>query len=552
MFSKYQQNMRFRMRKQRGITMLEFALAAPVLILVILFTIDVFTYLYLANILEARAHRALETASWVPHLSEKSEQIGDGGASTVNADFAQAKEEIVQAALQGEISSMFAISDGQNRRAKLKSGDIAVIETTLPEDAEQSSDYFAESADSKIAILLPSVDQGTGSRDVGFARQPIGVRINAEYTPLMSFLPPISLSAEAWGFRENFSSAGQVPMFDCLGRPFNPANLPSPEDCNCGNLGMNPLTGQCGCPEGKVWGKKPGSTVDECICDVSLLNCHPGQLYDYTNCRCGNYCTGGASPLIGQRRTEDNTCGCPTVWSELKNESPGCRKNVCAVVDGVEVCKDETWACSSANCFNRTHFSSSACGCYCTRLNSIITLAQNQPNDGTTLYQYIRTGGHWGNTFTDPDLACEPPVCDNSQVPPGFIKDGIYCTCRRIDGTPIPFFNENNYQFKAGSADCSYQCQGTTWHGRHAPDADGKCGCKNGYLPAKNVYASNLEVDCCPATTCQNYPNTEVYVGNGPSNTRACLCRCKSGYIKDANTGECIDSTTSKQEGINN
>lgn len=530
-------------RKESAASMIEFLIAVPVLALAVLGMIDLFTYLYLRNVLEARAHRAVEVASWMPHISEP--ERTDNENAERSPQFAEALANIESAAVGDEVSQLFSTGSAGRYRARLESEPITILEKDIESSEVETESPFDGGLTNSVAVLLPTVDAVTGSRDRGFERQPIGIRINAKLNPLTPFLPAIDVSGVAWGYRENISASSSLPMFDCLGRPFNPNRLPTPEDCDCGEGGMNPLTGQCGCPDGKIWGQRPGSSTFECICDVSKLSCEPGQLYNYDTCECGAMCPVGSNPLFGQRRSDDNTCECTVLPGAVK-ESEDCR-NVCTTVAGVTTCRAVTSGCSNSNCFSGTHWSPTYCGCWCAPRNSLIGIAQNQPPGGPLLYQYYAQGGVRGATFTDPETACQAPVCDQTGVMPGFHRTGPHCLCASNTGQPTRYVDDNGFILQINK-NCQYECVGRTWGGRHQV-VDGRCVCRNGYVSAGNVFNANAPVDCCPANKCTG-PHEEVYVTNNSRNQRDCLCRCLPGYIRDPNTNECVSDTETEREGI--
>lgn len=556
--------------------MVEFALVAPILLLLIFGIIDLFSYLYLANVVESSAFKALEVASWEPGLTEGPTIKNEDGSESPNPNFSKAKSNIFAAAKEGALTSLFTEGGNNKGRARLRSSnsDIEIIEKEIDSE-EEGTNNFAAAESKSFALLLPTLDTVSNTRDEGFKRQPIGVAVHAEFHPLFPLLPKIDISAKAWGFRENYTSSDYLAKFDCLGKPYNNWSVPNRTQCNCPEgEGMNPYTGQCGCPPGTKYLRRPHTNYYDCLCDVTKLNCLPGQLFDYINCNCNkNLCSNAlaATPNFGQVRTDENECGCKKI--SIETETPTCKSGTCTIgPDNKEVCTDAvTSGCSSANCFNNSTFFASLCGCGCDHSYGR-TKIQLDPNQNTIppTYQIVTADGQEGFTFTNPDAqcmdkeqSCEAQVSGDPAHEKKWITNPVsgnqYCTCVYA-GTENPVPSVEAGTNRNLFFDCTYRCEpiygGTAANGvpfgwMSQPGGAGTvCDCNAGYKRTEDYFSAGEKTACCPDPSCTSDPNSVPWIYNH-TNARACVCFCKAYHCTDGVTGKCIAMVSDPDEIAN-
>lgn len=541
--------MRKKSRSSAGVAFLEFAIVAPIVFLLTMGTIDLFLYLYLSNILESQAQQALEVATWVPGL-EKPEHDKEGKS---NPDFENALKEIYKVAKETG-SSRLIIGYSENHGFDF---------VTLREDNAADKEKF-EKARAPVVVAVRALGP-TGTREEQLAKMPISVKINAKMQPLTPFLPAISISKEAWGYRESRISNTRGPLLDCTGKVFDPNNLPTvgtgSGQCDCESI--NVLNGKCGCPPGKIYGRLPGTNIWQCICDFNQIRdengkfCTDSQLIDYVNCRCDSTCNLGDAKGYGLRRIDSkNVCGCEEVKVGTQTET--C-KNSQTMVDGVLEKEAIASGCGPSNCPPGHFFYKDACGCWCPRKNATW--------DGTAYFD--RSGMLTQDKTLEPvwplkacNYECSGEIVD---------KDKYYsvgddgCKCRLKEnglntGPPEALIDVNGYVLDRQT--CTYKCNASIyWEGNNQGFGqktlkEGKCQCDVGYVDVRDAYYTNdpsfsINGDkpaCCLATSCG--PNEYIYVGNDASQARACLCECKSGYTRIEGVCTLVNGNTNEEDDV--
>lgn len=528
---------------QKGVAFLEFAIIAPLLFFVVLGMIDLFTYLYLANVLDARAHRALEVASWVPGLEQQKEVMANGQESALQ----KASRQIKQNVLSSEISTLFKTAPNGPARARLlgeEYSDYAEI-VEIREGQEIDKETFRK-VKKDIVIALPPVQAGSKTRDIYFSRNPIGVRINAKINPLTPFMPSLDVSGEAWGFRETSSTSERSPMIDCTGKPFDPNKLPTPQECcldAAGKItnGINPYTGLCGCPSGREFGIIPGKVPEEsaCICKLSSITCdngkpitHPdnwNRTVNYNDCTCSpGDCTYDNWQIgAGRDGSDPGKCSCTQGEYFLQGfgdqvVSPiatgGCAYQNCEEVTTsrgakYQKCTNRVDPTCKVTCPKNSGYDPILCGCYCS----------NGGND-------LAPPGGCGCNILQTDVSNTPGKLD--------------CHCQK-NGVDMPAWDPERGVLDPNT--CSYVCNnrvyysGTSYQlipGDPSIGTPAMCKCAAGYTNVKNgwggQFANSETIDpnsgsmCCKADMC----TTGEWAGASNVSLawfNTCYCKCAAG-----------------------
>jgi hypothetical protein len=503
-----------------GATLLEMSIAMPIIMMLVLATLDFGFFLYARNSLGHAAQRALTLATWVPGL-----EITD-----INApQFVTALDKIKAAASTSYAKLSFGRSVALRGEPNIKYAD-------LDTDAYKHWDHDA------FVVGLPAVDAMTNSRP--FGEQPIAVRINGTFTsPLLGWIvPSINIQGEARGFRELYPTSNIPIPKDCMGQPYNPprSQVPSADECCARNHNdasdpccqqgaeVSPLTGQCGdgCPAHYKAVTNTATNKHYCECDINSLGC-PRDIVDMVHCAC----TGRQCSSYHVRR-DDNTCGCASdkstaypdhlIPANCHWDAPGyCRWTA----DGYK-CKN-AWLPSYTNqnigidfhpengvencqCPGvEREFYNYECGCWCH-----YGTKASDPNDNTSDCvvdcgaEAHKGAGQWECLCNNTNLP--PPPNGTSACPGNKIIDGPSYTCI----CKCPAGMEEN------------------------PPGSDNCGCKNGQVPVDNK--GDWRVGCCANNCPAGF--LPAMIGNGN-----CGCECPKCYANV--NGQCVKTEGTGTEG---
>lgn len=469
-------------RADAGATFVEAALAFGVVVLFCLGLADVSRYLFLSQILQSSANRGLTVATYLGGLDSAPKHAGEP-----DGPFERALAQVAERARQ-EPRRLFETVGGMAQF--LDQGDDAIVK--LP---------YASTDDTELA------------RRAALAAKPIEVVMSAKLRLLsVIFLPPLTVTARAVGYREVEPSSTGGGLLDCAGRPFIPGQ---PLNCSCpGNLTPDPASGQCCEPCSGI-----GSSRDPQSC---ACRCAPGYMLVSGVC----VCNVNNQPVAcdGDRVLNPVTCQCEPCTAPFSYFNPTSRTCECPpgeVRDGAQ-CVCDSLVCSGGKVSVRDQNPPHQCLCRCPP-GSTWNVQSNTCQCSDSLQTLTPTGCY-----------C-PPTCAGGHEP-----WGPNCSCVCPDGT-------------SDQGDPAQECRcpaHQTWDGTRCvcdlnscshgtvPSAFPECTC--GCPPPK--VGSNQDCHC---------PNN---CGVGTQDPYSCICDCGNrgcpvlGRIRPSDAGADVVVTCTRCE----
>jgi Flp pilus assembly protein TadG len=560
-------NRRFPPKRQRGVSLLEFAIVAPLLFFVVIGLIFYSLYFTARGGAYTAAQRALSFASVVPNLDSTDNTAATAARTSVNTlvtDLAQ----------------------------KLASGPVTVTnaELILPNDPG-----------------YPNPVAGLTSRQEALASFPMVVRVRGEIRPIFfnnailgAVFPASATQFEvrAIGYREPRFRSSLPAALDCEGNPIgagigancgcqNTVGWPPPP-ANCAGFANPPLTprGACFCdcpPEYTTVGRVNGVAQCECpIPDISACPCDAEGIATFNagQCRCGIQ----ACPNPAQTRSGCGPCGCPPDKSEAALNCPS--KNRKYDVIGCDCdCELTADSCSGNYKPNTTN---GACECTCPKTcppafgDPRTKLVDNKDTStcscecpfGEAACKALGPNRAWNNVkccyceypVPKPEGAVENPLTCNWKC--DSLKKEIVdnkCLCKKRDE---PCDNHK----KERKADCDCKCKqehkdACTLMKGEFKEGDCSCKCPEG---KKKVDGICVCKDPCPglpgsksqdpstcACTCKNGLKATSCNANQTWDFPNCECDCNLdadkckplNFVAPCSCGTCIDSSPCPKAG---
>ncbi len=301
--------------------MVEFAIAAPILLLFLLGLISFALYFHGKALLQKGAEEAITIAAVAPDLEDP--ENNDAIIATIE-----------QQALVFPLLSMFR--DGTD------------------DDPTQYGSTRIKNVELDIGEALAGTITGH------LARYPITVTIEAEMINLIPFLPPWQYRITAAGYREAKFHSTLPEAFDCQGNPISFDD--PPQTCLCATaqndprIYSNPESDECDCYSPFIHDDIDGDgdhDAGECVCPSNRTD----DPTDPMNCICLPCSELSDEPNNGIQNPTTCECNCPAEMVELDGECV-CGPNY-ADVDGECACNITQADCTA----EIPHFNSSSCVC---------------------------------------------------------------------------------------------------------------------------------------------------------------------------------------------
>ena len=278
-------------KTDRGVTMLEFALVLPLLLVLIIGIIDVARYFAYQAILNKGAESGLNFALKVPNLDVDLKEYNHGDVDYQR--YEQARDLVARKAVDIPLRTFFSDSAtpsiAQLEDFEYTDVDAGGTEKTLSEEVALIFPGETLTASDGTAIThktLPTPPIAQTKEDL-LKIHPVIVELRAQIQPLTPFMSPITLQARAMGFREEIPRG---PLTGEFGETSDPvvANPPTPTPTPT-PVPILPVPDQSqACTPN--WGQCAGAfTNNKC----PNLNAPPAPLS--TNCTC-TPCTSTADP----------------------------------------------------------------------------------------------------------------------------------------------------------------------------------------------------------------------------------------------------------------
>lgn len=489
-------------RSDRGASMVEAALVLPVLLLVLLGSIDFFRVLAVRHALGFAAHSALTEASVIPFLEEPD-----------SSDLF--------------LSARASVADEARQQAQ----------------AHLANRYFDTTMRDEEIVIVPPVPPYAINRNEAFDVEPIEIRLRAQVPAVaLGLLGSFSVEVQAVGFRERRQRASNPIPRNCLGQPFVPGQS---VNCNCPpNSAFHPGTGLCQCTTCPVGMQfiNPGVSCecdciqgvrqgDVCVCaddppcvppmQRRPLNqgceCYcPNSAPDGTCCPNGQYHPGGAPFGLccanGQIFNPDTQqCGCPANNTQT----------LCTGSDGTWNPTSCTCNCGSGRIFGPD-------GCVCSNSNhqwNPVGRRCECPDNASRRDQCQNSGGTWNSTN------CTCSCTGDAQPGP----TGEYCVC--VDGRDT-LCTSTGGTWDAQRCRCTCPVDGRPFDPATGCDCPQSCG--SGMVQGPDCSCA------CPSTPC----NLPGYVRD-PSNQCQCVCNlnCTAPYVQASDACACVCPTSSDSCG---
>ncbi len=438
--------------RSSGVSFLEFVIAIPIIVFVVLGLIDFSIYLSRRGLLENGAQEAIALASVIPNLDDQ---------LTIDTQTNETLSQEAIAKVQEKALSRFGAIWGDSNQIEFK-------------------------------FAFPT-QEGAALKQV-LTQKPMVVTLTATYDPILPFFSPITMKAEARGYREVRTATSMPVAVDCAGvvGGTNYSNCDCPADDKDMKV-WDSAKNRCVCKEGLIETKNLDAF--ECSCPENMEWISAEQ-----KCLCSTACN------EGEERGSNCACICKTNYTP-KDDGLGCRcSSPWALVNGECVCQITCVEGTSDTDPNRQVLDPQTCSCNC--VNSSRTYCQG---------------------------ACKEK-CLDLEGRPTIPRNKINCNCLCPEGSEQCAVNN---VYGCYNTDCSRNV-GAGKNGKTKWDSSTcTCVCPEGYEECKG--------SCYPTAECTN-PKQWLPEVSGNS----CSCRCPDNYSECTPTGStqasCYPTCGSNQE----
>lgn len=546
----------FRPGRESGATIVEFAIAIPLFIFLVVAAIEVGRYQWVRAMADASAHRALSVLTKAPNTAADPNVVSNNAGPQVNSD--------VQGRVQA-YADQFASTGPMGALASASSTKVSGVGVRYPDGYYANPSNLAEGY--KPGLTMTEIRAMLES-------EPVSVEVQVQYDPIFPWMPT-TVQGMATGFVELPTDPSQPSPTDCNGQPYGTAaygTIACPcvfqngnNACGAINCGANNIS--CPCEElsgftasGNTCICQAGHTAYElsngsynCCPDGSAGACGAGTVFNPATCGCS--CVEGTAPVgplpvtecactdslktldgdvcvcatpmsdcgtDGSYNTDTCVCDCPTVaGSQYGKDTDG--KCVCELADdadcgvGGSIAADCTCECDAVE--NSVKGSSGLCECKG-------GFTQNSAGDSCECTRECGAGtasviaGACGCDCADPNV---PKLPDGScTCGADFSFDGSSCICdlpADFDCGPGGAINldplSSNY--------CACECDpavGTSL-------VNGKCECADGL--------KDWDGDSCEC----KITSADCGYGATTINSTTCMCDCPAPSVLNAVTGTC-------------